>query len=120
MFDHIGLTVTSLSGSGRFYSEVLGALGYSKVSEDKGYLGFGRPDTPAFWLYEGIGADGRTHVAFTCRSRDEVDAFYERGIAAGARDNGAPGVRADYDASYYAAFLRDPDGNNIEAVCHGP
>ena len=88
---------------------------------DQPVVSFGPPGAPALWLY----ADERLahsllHVAFNASSRSAVDAFHRTGLASGGRDNGAPGLRRDYSPSYYAAFLLDPDGNNIEAVCHSP
>jgi catechol 2,3-dioxygenase-like lactoylglutathione lyase family enzyme len=81
--------------------------------------GFGG-DFPFFWIGQrGLGPDSGTHVAFTAEDRATVDAFHEAALAAGGRDNGGPGVREIYHPSYYAAFALDPDGNNIEAVCHG-
>ena len=82
-------------------------------------MGFGR-EMPSFWLNEGATASEAQHVAFTARNRAEVDAFYKAAMAAGGRDNGGPGLRPQYHAGYYGAFVLDPDGNNIEAVCHQP
>ena len=82
-------------------------------------LGFGLPEAPQFWLHEG--APGRpVHVAFHAVDRARVDAFHAAALAAGGRDNGAPGLRSHYHPTYYAAFVLDPDGNNVEAVCHSP
>jgi len=115
MFDHIGLHVTNLDASVRFYTALLAPLGH--VADESG-AGFGPPDAPALWLY----ADGKpqapgVHVAFRAKSKQAVDRFHAAGVRAGGRDNGAPGLRPDYSPTYYAAFLLDPDGNNVEAVC---
>jgi predicted lactoylglutathione lyase len=90
--------------------------------ETGGYAGagFGAEGKPFFWIGAGSKPNGGVHIAFTARTRDEVDAFYRAAIAAGGKDNGAPGPRPHYHAHYYGAFVFDPDGNNIEAVCHRP
>jgi catechol 2,3-dioxygenase-like lactoylglutathione lyase family enzyme len=118
MYDHIGLKVKDLDASVRFYRAALGALGHVLGPNDEGVAGFGPEEAPALWLYadEKL-AHSLVHVAFTATSRTAVDAFYRQGLKAGGRDNGAPGVRKDYAPNYYAAFLFDPDGNNVEAVC---
>jgi catechol 2,3-dioxygenase-like lactoylglutathione lyase family enzyme len=116
MFDHIGITVKDLDESVRFYSAALEPLGLALGSKDEAGAGFGPMGTPALWLAVGA-SPSRTHIGFSSPTRSAVDAFYVRGLAAGARDNGAPGLRPDYGAAYYAAFLIDPDGNNVEAVC---
>ena len=113
MYDHIGLKVKDLEASKRFYKAALAGLGH--VSDNSG-AGFGPKDAPALWLYEGKVVAG-THVAFSAGNRAAVDAFYKAGLKAGGKDNGKPGLRADYSPTYYAAFLIDPDGNNVEAVC---
>lgn len=118
MFDHIGLRITTLATSRRFYQAALAPLGF--VPDASG-SGFGPPGQTLLWLHEGAPAGPRgVHLAFTAESREAVDRFYRAGLQAGGRDNGAPGLRADYGADYYAAFLIDPDGNNIEAVCLKP
>jgi catechol 2,3-dioxygenase-like lactoylglutathione lyase family enzyme len=118
MYDHLGLHVKDLKASVRFYEAALGALGHVLCSQDANGAGLGPKGEPALWLY----VDGGTrrpgvHVAFRARNRAAVDKFYEAGVKAGGKDNGKPGLRADYSPTYYAAFLTDPDGNNVEAVC---
>ena len=118
MYDHIGLTVRDLAASIRFYTAVLAPLGFVLCSRDETSAGFGPKDAPALWLYASSKArSAATHVAFSAKDRKAVDRFHAAGTDAGGRDNGPPGVRADYAPTYYAAFLLDPDGNNVEAVC---
>ena len=119
MFDHIGLRVKDVAASARFYEAALEPLGSELCSQDAASAGFGPTGAPALWLVQapaGGGARG-AHLAFRATDRSAVELFYKRGLEAGGRDNGAPGLRADYGPSYYAAFLLDPDGNNVEAVC---
>ncbi|MBJ6763732.1 VOC family protein [Myxococcaceae bacterium JPH2] len=118
MFDHIGLKVKDLDASVRFYTAALAPLGYVLCSRDASSAGFGPKGEPALWLYATPGVKNPgTHVAFQATKRAPVDAFHASGLAAGGTDNGLPGLRADYSPTYYAAFLVDPDGNNVEAVC---
>ena len=118
MFDHIGLQVKDLAASVRFYEAALAPLGFVLCSRDDASAGFGPKDAPALWLYAAPKAkSAATHVAFRALERKAVDKFYRQGIETGGRDNGKPGVRTDYSPTYYAAFLVDPDGNNVEAVC---
>ena len=117
MYDHIGLKVQDLDASVQFYTAALAPLGFVLASRDDNGAGFGPPDAPALWLYRVDNANGETHVAFRAPNRQAVDRFHVAGAAAGGRDNGKAGLRADYSPSYYAAFLIDPDGNNVEAVC---
>ena len=114
MYDHVGLKVKDIAASVRFYEAALKPLGFVKASGDETSAGFGPKDAPALWLNQGAG--GPAHVAFTATDRAAVDRFHAAGMAAGGKDNGKPGAR-DYGPNYYAAFLVDPDGNNIEAVC---
>lgn len=118
MYDHVGLRVKDIEASVRFYTAALAALGHVLCSRDASGAGFGPRGEPALWLYPVKGAAGPgMHVAFRAADRAAVDRFHAAGLKSGGRDNGGPGVRADYGPSYYAAFLLDPDGNNVEAVC---
>ena len=118
MYDHIGLKVKDVDASARFYEAALAPLGYVKASQDSSGAGFGPKGAPALWLYASDGgAKGGTHVAFKTDDRAAVDRFHKNGVTAGGKDNGAQALRADYSPTYYAAFLIDPDGNNVEAVC---
>jgi catechol 2,3-dioxygenase-like lactoylglutathione lyase family enzyme len=129
MIDHVGFKVSDYARSKAFYERVLAPLGYGLVMEvtpemtgtQSHHAGFGAGSKPDFWISTGqmVTRDG-LHVALAARSRAEVDAFHAAGLAAGARDNGAPGLRPHYHRHYYGAFMLDPDGHNIEAVCHAP
>ena len=116
MYDHIGLKVKDLEASVRFYRAALAPLGHELCSRDESGAGFGPPGEPALWLYVGGGTTG-AHVAFRAGDRAAVDRFHASGLETGGRDNGKPGLRADYSPTYYASFLIDPDDNNVEAVC---
>ena len=118
MYDHIGLKVKDLEKSVDFYTAALGALGHVLGSRDESGAGFGPAGEPALWLYAVKDQTGPgMHVAFKAADRASVDRFHKAGLKAGGRDHGKPGLRADYSPRYYAAFLIDPDGNNVEAVC---
>jgi catechol 2,3-dioxygenase-like lactoylglutathione lyase family enzyme len=118
MIDHIGLEVRDYQRSKDFYLAALAPLGVELMMEFEGRIGgFGR-DFPFFWLRQGEPAAG-VHVAFASPDTDTVNAFYAAAIGAGGEDNGEPGLRAHYHPGYYGAFVRDPDGNNVEAVHHG-
>ena len=119
MIDHTAVNVTDLAVAKNYYSKALEPLGYSLLFEAPGFLGYGDTESPSFGVAE-RGPVGGGHVAFGCESRSQVDAYYEAAMAAGGKDNGPPGVREHYHGSYYAAFVHDADGNNIEAVCHKP
>jgi len=116
MYDHIGLKVKDIEASARFYKAALSALGLTQCSREERAASFGPEGEPGLYLSAGTAAPAM-HVAFKAPDRAAVDRFYREGLKAGGRDNGGPGVRADYSPSYYAAFLLDPDGNNVEAVC---
>ena len=118
MYDHIGLKVANLDASVRFYTAALAPLGYVLSSRDDSGAGFGPKGEPALWLYSHPGPAGNgAHVAFRAPDHAAIRKFHAEGLRAGGRDNGAPGPRKDYSPTYYAAFLLDPDGNNVEAVC---
>jgi catechol 2,3-dioxygenase-like lactoylglutathione lyase family enzyme len=115
---HVAVNVADWARARAFYDEVLALFGYRVVYEEDGALAY---YADANGLDFGIGRRdpvGGAHVAFECADRASVDRFHEVALEAGGRDNGAPGVRPQYDASYYAAYVLDADGNNIEAVCH--
>jgi catechol 2,3-dioxygenase-like lactoylglutathione lyase family enzyme len=118
MYDHIGLRVRNLEASARFYEAALAPLGHVLSSRDESSAGLGLAGAPALWLHGTEGAAGKgAHVAFRAPTRAAVERFHAAGLQAGGRDNGAPGPRPDYGPAYFAAFLIDPDGNNVEAVC---
>ena len=120
MLDHVTATVSDVERAKDFYSKALAPLDYSLAMEFPGVAGFasGR-GIPDFWIAS-VEERGAAHIAFSAKDRATVDAFYEAATAAGGRDNGAPGLRPHYHENYYAAFVHDADGNNIEAVCHRP
>ena len=125
MIDHIGMPVADITRATEFYLKALAPLGIAIVmqvsAEETGHgaaVGFGANWKPFFWIGEGERQVGHVHVAFAADSRSAVDAFYAAALAAGAKDNGPPGLRPHYHANYYGAFVLDPDGNNVEAVCH--
>jgi catechol 2,3-dioxygenase-like lactoylglutathione lyase family enzyme len=118
MYDHIGLKVANLDASVRFYTAALKPLGYVLCSRDDSGAGFGPKGEPALWLYLSKEAKGPgAHIAFRAPDHAAIKKFHAEGLKAGGRDNGGAGPRADYSPTYYAAFLIDPDGNNVEAVC---
>jgi catechol 2,3-dioxygenase-like lactoylglutathione lyase family enzyme len=135
MIDHLGIPVSDIARATEFYAKALAPLGYGIVMQvsaaETGHgaaVGFGAPGKaedfqsgkPSFWIGEGERLAGPVHVAFVAPSRAGVDAFYRAALAAGGKDNGPPGLRPHYHANYYAAFVFDLDGNNIEAVCQAP
>lgn len=119
MIDHAAFRVKDVEASKRFYEQALAPLGYELVMELENFFAFGQEGYPRFAVRPGVSAGG-SHVAFTSPDRATVDAFYEAAIAAGGKDNGPPGLREHYHPTYYASFVGDPDGNNVEAVCHTP
>jgi catechol 2,3-dioxygenase-like lactoylglutathione lyase family enzyme len=127
MIDHTGLQVSRPEVSRRFYEQALAPLGYSALmvvpaefTKGRVVVGYGVAPKADFWLAEGAPNEPRMHIAFRADSRVQVDAFHRAALAAGGKDNGAPGLRPHYHQHYYGAFVLDPDGHNIEAVCHQP
>ncbi|UXI67090.1 VOC family protein [Tahibacter amnicola] len=128
MLDHIGFKVADFAKSRAFYTRVLATLGYGEVLDvtpemtgtDTHHLGYGKDGNPTFWISTGNTPPTGLHVAFVAPNRAAIDAFHREALAAGATDNGGPGLRPHYHPTYYAAFVLDPDGVNIEAVCHAP
>lgn len=120
MIDHVGIPVSDAGRSKRFYEAALSPLGYELLMEPVSRAaGFGQAGKPDFWIGENP-TSATVHVAFASPDRATVDAFYAAALAAGGQDNGGPGLRPEYHRGYYGAFVLDPDGNNIEAVCHTP
>jgi catechol 2,3-dioxygenase-like lactoylglutathione lyase family enzyme len=120
MIDHVTANVGDLEQAKNFYAQALAPLGYSVQMEFEEAAGFGTGEgIPDFWITSSP-ERGATHVALSAKDRAAVDAFYEAAIAAGGKDNGPPGLRPHYHETYYAAYVHDADGNNIEAVCHRP
>ena len=117
MLDHVGLQVSDVRISKDFYEQALAPLGYKVLADFGEAVGFGI-DRPDFWIGAGGGTGGSTHVAFAVETRGLVEGFHRAALAAGGKDNGAPGIRAIYAPTYYGAFALDPDGNNVEAVTH--
>jgi len=120
ILDHLCLAVEDFERSNAFYERVLAPLGIEKIAEMQGWAGFGRNGKPEFWFGQGPELQPPLHFAFSAENRAQVRDFHAAAIAAGATDNGAPGVRDHYHPHYYGAFVLDPDGHNIEAVCHVP
>jgi len=118
--DHIGLSVSDYEKAKAFYLAALQPLRVVKIMEFPEGLGLGADGKPFLWLAPGAKQTPHAHIAFRAESRAQVDAFYKAAIAAGGKDNGAPGLRPHYHQHYYGAFVFDPDGNNIEAVTHKP
>jgi catechol 2,3-dioxygenase-like lactoylglutathione lyase family enzyme len=123
MYDHIGIHVKDLAASAAFYKAVLAPLGFVLNSSDDSGAGLGPKGASSLWLYPHKGGKGAnaarmgSHIAFAAPDRKAVDKFHAAGLKAGGKDNGGAGLRVDYSPTYYAAFLIDPDGNNVEAVC---
>ncbi|MGQ0686021.1 VOC family protein [Bradyrhizobium sp.] len=127
MIDHIGFPVSDYTRAKAFYLKALAPLGYGLIMEvtqeenaGEAAAGFGKDGKPDFWIGSEGGLNKPMHVAISANDRAAVDAFYKAAMEAGGRDNGAPGIRAHYHPNYYGAFVLDPDGHNIEAVCHAP
>ena len=126
MIDHIGFSVSDYPRAKAFYEKALGPLDYVLIMEvqqdanDAPAAGFGAGGKPDFWIGGEGGLNKPMHIAITAKDRPAVEAFYQAAIAAGAKDNGPPGLRPQYHPNYYGAFVLDFDGHNIEAVCHAP
>jgi catechol 2,3-dioxygenase-like lactoylglutathione lyase family enzyme len=129
LLDHVTLVVSDYARSKAFYEKALAPLGVKVIMEYGTACGFGRDKKPDFWIGQGpmsfqapeqLKVITPTHVAFSARSREEVDAFYAAALSAGGRDFGRPGLREIYHPHYYGAFVLDPDGHDVEAVIHGP
>jgi catechol 2,3-dioxygenase-like lactoylglutathione lyase family enzyme len=131
MIDHLGISVRDFAASKEFYLRALAPLGIGVVMQvskeqsgaDSDHIGLGSDHKPFFWISQGVAPESMpvsTHLCFTARRRAEVDAFHKAALAAGARDNGGPGIRPHYHPNYYGAFVIDLNGINLEAVCHQP
>jgi len=124
MLDHVSFPVSNLERSMAFYTAAFAPLGITVMvrsnkenAASQEEAGFGSEGRPYFWIREGEALRGRLHIAFVAKERKNVDAFYAAAMKAGGKDNGSPGIRAHYNPNYYAAFVLDPDGHNVEAVC---
>jgi catechol 2,3-dioxygenase-like lactoylglutathione lyase family enzyme len=124
MIAHVGIQVSAIEESKKFYVAALAPIGYQMIREYgvttnrvTPSAGFGEPPRADFWLYQGRPNSVNTHIAFLVKTRAAVNTFHQAALAAGGKDNGKPGLRPQYSASYYAAFALDPDGYNIEAMC---
>lgn len=120
MFDHVGFGVTDYAASKAFFLQALQPLGVTVVMEGPYGLGLGRNNKPSLWMHQASEKPAPLHLAFAAANRQQVDDFHRAALAAGGKDNGAPGLRPHYHASYYGAFVIGPDGHNVEAVCHKP
>ena len=125
MIDHTGVSVSNFEESKKFYTEALKPIGYqlllefpASITGKTNVAGFGEPPKADFWIAEGTPNDSSIHVAFRVGKRSLVDAFHKAALAAGGKDHGAPGLRPHYHSNYYGSFILDPDGHNIEVVCH--
>jgi len=120
MLDHVALNVSDMEAARAFYTGALEPLGIRVIMELGPMCGMGEAGFPYLWFGERGEPSAPVHVALRAADRETVDAFHRAALEAGGTDNGAPGLRPRYHESYYAAFVLDPDGNNIEAVCHEP
>lgn len=120
MLDHVGFGVKDMAVSREFYVRALAPLGYTAIIDFGQAVGLGADGKPDLWLAAEGASTPPVHLAFVAQTRAQVDAFHAAALAAGGTDNGGPGIRAHYHPNYYAAFVKDPDGNNIEVVKHAP
>lgn len=121
MLDHVTIGVSNLEQSKAFYDQALQSIGIERLyAEGDSFAGYGANKKAFFWIGLRTSEIIGVHIAFAVFTRDAVDHFHASGLSAGGRDNGSPGLRPHYHASYYGAFVLDPDGHNIEAVCHSP
>jgi catechol 2,3-dioxygenase-like lactoylglutathione lyase family enzyme len=121
MLDHVTIGVSNIEQSMKFYDQALRPLGITRLcAEGERFAGYGVPPKAFFWIGRRDTAQTGSHIAFTAQDRVTVDRFHDEAIAAGGKDNGRPGLRQNYHPNYYGAFVLDPDGHNIEAVCHAP
>jgi catechol 2,3-dioxygenase-like lactoylglutathione lyase family enzyme len=122
MIDHLSTYATDYAATRAFYEAVLPPLGYTLQMDfpDNNMCAFGPPKNPVFWVIAATKAATPRHIAFSASDRESVTHFYHTGLQQGGQDNGSPGLRSQYHEHYYGAFLLDPDGNNVEAVCHAP
>ena len=119
MLDHVTIAVSDFERAQAFYDTALQAIGIERLyAEGRVFAGYGVGEKAFFWIGVRDTVVNGTHIAFTAMDRAAVDRFYTAALAAGGRDNGAPGLRPHYHPNYYGAFVLDPDGHNIEAVCH--
>ena len=118
ILDHVGLAVRDYEKSKDFFAKALATLGIGLIMEVEGWAGFGKDGKPEFWFGVSTEKQRPMHIAFVAENREQVRAFYNAALAAGGKDNGAPGIREIYHPNYYGAFVLDPDGHNIETVCH--
>jgi len=124
MIDHLAIEVSDLINSARFYDKALEPIGYTRLMDSpqefggRLTLGWGDAEVTDFYIAQGQRHEQRLHIAFRADCREKVDAFYKAALSAGGKDNGKPGLRPEYHDKYYGAFVLDPDGHNIEAVCH--
>jgi len=116
---HIGVPVADIARAKAFYDAIADSIGLKQLADHDDFVGYGLDDSYEFYIHTGkVGISG-LHVCFDVNSKEAVEEFYKTGLEAGGTDNGAPGIREDYSPTYYAAFVIDPDGNNIEAVFRG-
>ncbi len=118
VFDHIGFNVSNFAATKEFLVKALQPLGISVSKEGEGWAMVGRPGEGQLWFGSFGASPGPVHIAFAAKNREQVRQFHAAALAAGAKDNGAPGLRPQYHPNYYGAFVIGPDGHNIEAVCH--